>query len=340
MAVQKRANQSDIAERLGVSVSTVSRALANEIGISDAVRRDVQRMARTLGYKSKHSSAAISGDKRAVALVPLGSATSGLSGFYFGILEGIKAQAAEAGMMLDVRLVNEAVVTLDMIRKQIAQADAGGVLLAGIDAWDELAQWCAAEDIPAVLVNGSDPQMRISSVSPANFYGAYQATQRLLDAGHRRILHYTHRYRPTILQRQRGFEAAIAATPGATGVVVNTAERATGQLLADLLAGKHDVTAMFSWNDIAAVEMLEALYGPDSPLPPSFSIIGFDDLPIAGMATPRLSTVRVDREAIGRGAVRLLAQHMDGEAAVQQLEVAVSMVPGETVFTVQTMATR
>ena len=58
------------------------------------------------------------------------------------------------------------------------------------------------------------------------------------------------------------------------------------------------------------------------------------------MATPRLSTIKVDREAIGRGAVRLLAQHMDGEAAVQQLEVGVSMVPGETVLTVQAMATR
>ena len=340
MALQRRANQSDIAERLGVSVSTVSRALANEIGISDAVRRDVQRMARTLGYKSKHSTGGTTGDKRAVALVPLGSATSGLSGFYFGIVEGMRAQAAEAGMMLDVRLVNESVVTLDMIRKQIAQADAGGVLLAGIDAWDEMAAWCEAEEIPAVLVNGSDPKMRFSSVSPANFYGAYLATQRLLDAGHRRIMHYTHRYRPTILQRQRGFEAAIAATPGAVGVIVNTADRETRALLGDILEGKHDVTALFSWNDIAAVEMLEGLYGPESPLPPSFSIMGFDDLPIAGMATPRLSTIRVDREAIGRGAVRLLSQHMDGETAVQQLEVGVSVVPGETVFTVQTMATR
>jgi DNA-binding LacI/PurR family transcriptional regulator len=338
--MQKRANQADIAERLGVSVSTVSRALANEIGISEAVRREVQRMARTLGYKSKHITGTTAGDKRAVALVPLGSATSGLSGFYFGIVEGMRAQAAEAGMVLDVRLVNEAVVTLDMIRKQIAQADAGGILLAGIDAWDELTEWCREENIPAVLVNGSDPKMRLSSVSPANFYGAYLATQRLLDAGHRRILHYTHRYRPTILQRQRGFEAAIAATPGAVGTIVNTGERNTAQLLADLMSGKHHVTALFSWNDIAAVEMLEALYGPESPLSPSFSIIGFDDLPIAGMATPRLSTMRVDRESIGRGAVRLLAQHMDGETAIQQLETGVSLVPGETIFNVGTFAHR
>jgi transcriptional regulator with XRE-family HTH domain len=65
MASGKRASQADIAEKLGVSVSTVSRALANEIGISDAVRADVQRMARMLGYKSKHPTA-------------LGSSTSGL----------------------------------------------------------------------------------------------------------------------------------------------------------------------------------------------------------------------------------------------------------------------
>ena len=333
MTSTRRANQADIAERLGVSVSTVSRALANEIGISSAVRRDVQRMAQTLGYKSKHA-VAIATDKRAVALVPLGSATSGLAGFYFGIVEGMRTAALEAGMLLDVRLVNESVVTLEMIKRQIAQADANGLLLAGIDVWDELAVWCEQAGVAAVLVNGSDPQMRLSSVSPANFYGAYMATKRLLDAGHRRILHYAQRHRHTLLQRQRGFQAAIAATPGAVGTIVYGTERTSADLLADLQAGKHDVTALFSWNDIAAVEMLEGLYGGDRSLPANFSIIGFDDLPIAGMATPRLSTVRVDREAIGRGAVRLLGQHMDGERAVQQLQIGVSIVAGETVFTV------
>ncbi|HWU16849.1 MAG TPA: LacI family DNA-binding transcriptional regulator [Devosia sp.] len=334
MASQRRANQSDIAERLGVSVSTVSRALANEIGISDAVRRDVQRMARALGYKSKHSNGVAAGDKRAVALVPLGSATSGLSGFYFGIVEGMRAQAAEMGMGLDVRLVNESVVTLEMIKKQLLLTNSEGVLLAGIDAWDGLVQWSAEADCPVVLVNGADPKMQISGAAPANFYGAFMATQRLIDAGHKRILHYGQNHRATLLQRQRGFQAAIAANPGVTGKIVYGSECRTEQLLADVLAGVHDVTALFSWNDIAAVEMLGGLYAPDSPLPKGFSIIGFDDLPLAGIATPRLSTVGVDREAIGRSAVRLLMQHMDGERAVQQVETGVTTVIGETVFSI------
>jgi DNA-binding LacI/PurR family transcriptional regulator len=329
---QKRANQADIAARLGVSVSTVSRALANEIGISDVVRADVQRVARQLGYRSKHVKSASANGNRAVALVPLGSATSGLSGFYFGILEGMKAQAAEAGLALDVRLVNEAAVTLDMVKKQVDQADAGGVLLAGIDPWDDLVAWSQEAEVPIILVNGSDPLMRLSSVSPANFYGAYAATLRLIEAGHRKILHYGQVWRPTLLQRQRGFEAAIKDNPHVQGKVIHNADVSVKQLVKELMAGEHDVTALFSWNDIAAVEMLEHIYGSDSTLPPNFSIIGFDDLPIAAMSTPRLSTMRVDREAIGRSAVRLLQHQMAGETAVQQMQVGLIGVEGETVF--------
>jgi len=326
----KRASQADIAEKLGVSVSTVSRALANEIGISDAVRRDVQRVARMLGYKSKHVPAAGNLDKRVVAMVPLNGAMGNLTSFYYGIVEGMRSQAAEAGISLDVRLVNEDTVTLDFVQRHVAKSGANGVVLAGIDPDDALVQWAQDTDISVVLANGVDPLMRLSSVAPANFYGAYMATKHLLDAGHRKILHYTFRHRHTILQRRRGYEAAMAAA-GAESVVVISNEHSSKDLLAGLLAGKHDVTAVFCWNDSVAVSMVEALLGQDSPMPKNFSMMGFDDLPIAGMANPRLSTVRVDREAIGRGVVRLLSQQLDGERAVQHLEIGLTLVEGETV---------
>ncbi|MCP8885323.1 LacI family transcriptional regulator [Devosia sp. XJ19-1] len=334
MASGKRASQADIAEKLGVSVSTVSRALANEIGISEAVRADVQRMARMLGYKSKHPPTLGKLDKRALALVPLNSAMGSLASFYHGIVEGMRAQSEEAGIVLDVRLVNEDMVTLDFIRRQVSKTGANGVILAGIDPDEDIAHWAQEAGTALVLANGNDPQMRFNSVSPANFYGAYQATQCLIDAGHRKILHYTYRHRPTILQRRRGFEAAIAANPGVEGIVVISNEHSSKDLLASLLAGEYDVTAVFCWNDGVAVSMVEALLGQDSPMQQGFSIVGFDDLPIAGMANPRLSTVRVDREAIGRGVIRLLANQLDGENAIQQLEIGVSLVAGETVHTI------
>lgn len=331
MAPGKRASQADIAEKLGVSVSTVSRALANEIGISDAVRADVQRVARMMGYKSKHPPAGLRLDKRALALVPINSAVGSLASFYYDIVEGMRAQAEALGLVLDVRLVNEDLVTLDFVRRQVSKTGANGLILAGIDPDEALAQWVLDNELALVLANGSDPLMRFSSVCPANFYGAYQATQHLIDAGHRKILHYTYRHRPTILQRRRGFEAAVAANPGTEGVVVISNEHTSKDLLASLLDGKYDVTAVFCWNDSVAVTMVESLLGQDLPMRTGFSIMGFDDLPIAGMASPRLSTVRVDREALGRGVVRLLANRLDGELAVQQLEIGLSLIDGETV---------
>ncbi|HEV7275242.1 MAG TPA: LacI family DNA-binding transcriptional regulator [Devosiaceae bacterium] len=324
----KRLNQGDIAERLGVSVSTVSRALANEAGISPTVRDDVRQLARALGYRSKRAGSPLL-DRHVSAFVPLGGATSGLSGFYFGIVEGMRSAATHAGMSLDVRLINESALSMDAMKRQVQEAGAVGLLLAGIDATDELVAWCRKEDLPVVLVNGVDPQMRMSSVTPANFHGAYAATRRLLDAGHRRIIHYTQQSRPTIVQRRRGFEAAIASVEDAVGTVVDSTTVSRGEFVAGLAEDAYDATALFLWNDIVAVHVLEAI--SEAGLVGRYAIIGFDDLPIASLATPRLSTMHVDREAIGVAAIRLLRQQMEGDKSVQQLELGVSVVEGQTV---------
>lgn len=324
-----RLNQADIAGRLGVSVSTVSRALANDVGISATVRQDIQAMARTLGYKAKRAIDRVA-DWRATVFVGIGSATSGLSGFYLDIVEGMRSAAADHGLALDIKLVNESVVPFDAIRRQAEGSEMSGVLLAGIDASDEFAAWCVERQMPVVLVNGSDPLMRLSSVSPANYYGAFRATRRLLDAGHRKLLHFTHKSRPTILQRRRGFEAAVASQTGAKGTVINSDDMKAAEFSKRLIAGDFDVTGLFVWNDIVAVEILDAI-GAGSKLPSHFSVIGFDDLPIAAFATPRLSTMHVDRAAIAAGAIRLLHQQLAGDRTVQHLEIGVSAVEGGTI---------
>jgi DNA-binding LacI/PurR family transcriptional regulator len=323
----RRLNQADIADRLGISVSTVSRALANEAGISPAVRQDVQELARTLGYRSKRLGSTLT-NRRALAFVPLGSATSGLSGFYFGIVEGMQRAALHAGLTLDVRLINEAALSIEAIKKDVAEGGATGLLLAGIDATDALVSWCAEEDLPVVLVNGSDPQMRLSSVSPANFYGAQMATRRLLEAGHRKLLHFTQELRPTIAQRRRGFESAAKAG-SAEAIVLNNLEVSAAEFAARLVDGAYDVTGLFLWNDIVAVQVLEAITRAGQT--GRFSIIGFDDLPIASLATPRLSTMHVDREAIGEAAIRLLRLQMEGDRTIQQLELGVRAIDGGTI---------
>jgi len=328
----RRPNQADIAERLGVSVSTVSRALAEDGGISAGVRAEVHRLAKSLGYRGKSVISVPEAQRRAVALVPLIRASGGIvaSGFYEGVVDGIREAAVTEGINVDFRIISDPQTILEQAQRHLRQAEASSLLVAGIDPADQFIDWACDNGIALVLVNGSDPKMRVSSVSPSNFYGAHLAAEHLLAAGHRRIVHYTYQNRHTIYERTRGFDAAISEVQGAEAIMVRPADINPAQLCENLIAGRYGATALFCMNDLLAVEILEGLNAHQASLPEGFSVVGFDDLPCGAMVSPRLSTIHVDRGAIGRGAVHLLRQQLAGNDAVQELKIGLSWVEGGT----------
>jgi DNA-binding LacI/PurR family transcriptional regulator len=330
----RRPRQADIATLAGVSVSTVSRVLANEPGISEAVRRQILKVAAEHGYPVKAPSETIGGG---LALIASDGATGGLSVFYEAIVDGLRAAAAEAGMPFEVRLVREDRATPEVIREYMRTAGAEGLFLVGIDPNDTLRAWLEQSGTPAVLVNGTDPKLRFDGVSPSNFFGAFEAASRLTKAGHRRILHLTGSHRHTIRERVRGFEAAIAATDGAEGRLVRmtfhgSASREAHALTAAVLAEDPGFTAAFCMNDFIAVGVLEAVTEAGLRVPEDFAIVGFDDLPCALMTNPPLSTMRVDRAALGREAVSLMiSRFRDRTAPARHICHAVVPVAGGTV---------
>jgi len=327
----RKFRQADIATRAGVSVSTVSRVLANEPGISDDVRRQILKVASELGYPLKAGNQAGPG---VLALIASDGVTGGLSVFYEGIVEGLRSNAAECGIPFDIRLVREDRTTTEAVRDLMAAAGAKGLFLVGIDPADTLRAWLEESRTPVVLVNGTDPLMRFDGVSPANFFGAYAATNRLLASGHRCIVHLTGSHRHTLRERARGFEAAIGATNGATGRIIRLsfhtsaiAEARAATIAA--LAEDPDVSAAFCMNDFIAVGVLEAVTESGRRVPEDFAIVGFDDLPCARMTDPPLATMRVDRVAIGREAVGLmLARFRERDAPARHVCHAVVPVRG------------
>jgi DNA-binding LacI/PurR family transcriptional regulator len=119
----------------------------------------------------------------------------------------------------------------------------------------------------------------------------------------------------------------------ADGLILSNLDLSTTELAAQLIKGTYDVTGLFLWNDIVAVQVIEALNRAGQA--GRYSIIGFDDLPIASLATPRLSTMHVNREAIGEAAIRLLRQQMEGDRTVHQLELGVTPIEGGTIHAIR-----
>ncbi|PLU25540.1 LacI family transcriptional regulator [Sinorhizobium medicae] len=330
----RRLRQADIAAHAGVSVSTVSRVLANEPGISEDVRVQIFKVASELGYPLKAGTAAGS---RALALIASNGVTGGLSAFYQGIVDGLRSEAAAQGMSFDIRLINEMKATPQVVGEHLESVGAHGLFLVGIDPSEALGDWLVESRLPVVLVNGVDPQLRFDGISPPNFFGAFAATRMLLDAGHRRILHLTGSHRHTIRERVRGFEAAIACAEGCAARIVrlpfetNSSAEAHAATL-DALAVDGNFTAAFCMNDFIAVGVLEAVTELGRRVPDDFAIIGFDDLPCAEMANPRLSTMHVDRAALGREAVGMMQfRFAHPDVPARHVSHAVTPVPGGTI---------
>jgi DNA-binding LacI/PurR family transcriptional regulator len=335
-SLSRRPRQTDIARFAGVSVSTVSRVLANEPGISTSVRDQVIRIASELGYNVRPAPAVQPQSQRSVALISADQATGGLGTFYEGILNGLRGAAARMGGALIPRLVRSASLEMSDLKQALSETEATGIFLVGIDPPEDLCWRLLETGIPTVWVNGNDPSLRFDCASPANFYGAQLATQHLIAAGHRRILHFTMSHRHTIRERVRGFQAACELGGAEARIVQLPAEArsssAACQVMEAILAERQGFTAAFCMNDMMAVGVMEAVANKALSIPRDFAVMGFDDLPCASMTMPRLTTMRVDREAIGQEAYHLMQRRIaDPSAEPRKVELAVRLVEGATV---------
>ncbi|WP_331684444.1 LacI family DNA-binding transcriptional regulator [Consotaella aegiceratis] len=327
-----RPSQADVARQAGVSTSTVSRVLSDAPGISDVVRKQVRAAAEQMGYRIRRSGRIMGG--RALALVPLDRSVGGLSSHYDDIVTGLRTMAVSRGMAVEVRLVRYASIGAAALDRHVRDARADGAMLVGVDPTEDVRIWARDERRPVVLVNGCDPNLQFSGVAPTNFWGGYTAATRLLEAGHRHLVHFKKGNRSTIRQRANGFETAVAAWPGATGLVEELPSvdiLDNEQHMDRILVENPAVTAAFCMNDLMAVSLLHQLDLRGRRVPDDFAVIGFDDLPCAGMASPRLTTMRVERRQLGGCAVDLFLAHLQDPTLIpRQVELTVHLVEGGT----------
>ena len=297
----------DVAIAAGVSVGTVSRALKNQRGLSDETRRHVRATARRLGYDSDR----LRGDKarRLVFLVHRQHSNFSTNPFFSYVLQGVEAACRDLGAVPTLLATGPA----DPVRDQLRLHEPDALLVAGFFEPEVLAL-LAGLDLPMALIDFWLPGL--PSVNPDNVQGGHLATQHLLALGKRRIAYVAGSLAHfSIRQREQGFrralfEAGVLADPDLEVVAPPGmdpdagAEAATRQLLR--LRQRPD--AIFAYNDTAALAALRVCLQAGLRVPQDIAIIGFDDIPAARNASPPLSTLRVDKEALGRTGVELVLE--------------------------------
>lgn len=314
---RRRVTLDQVANASNASSATVSLALRNKPGVSRDTRERILATAHALGYQrtiraGRDNGAAL----RNIALIfrtwsegPERSSPA-LNPFYSWVLTGIQEAGNDAAMNLLLGTIPVDVDNrpLDLPTAMLNQS-LDGVLLVGShrkQTVDQVLELLGHPTPPVVLVDARDQGLGLDSISSDNLDGAYRATSHLIAAGHTRIGYAgpNGECDPNFEQRISGYKQALR-DHGLVPATINERpdEGTSGFSLDRALA---ETTATFCGNDDVAIALLREAASRGIGIPDRHSVVGFDDTRPARDTVPPLSTMAVDKLALGRLAVQAL----------------------------------
>lgn len=325
-STKKRVTLSDIAQASGVSLSAVSLALSDKPGISQETRSRVIELARSMGYRlkisaeipPKHSFHTIG-----LLVSPKVDEEPHISTFYAYIISAIEATCQQ--MNLNLMYAN---LLLDRhfrpyhLPPLLEKGDVDGFLIAGAPVNEEISQVLDRRGLPVVLLEAYCPTHEYSAILYDNFQGTYDATEYLIGKGHRHIGYVGGHLQdyPSFRDRRLGYLKALEhhqyAPPYCADFSVYLAQRnEVVEAAVNLVRQNPQITALVCATDDIAIAAISGLSHAGFAVPGDISIIGFDDIEMAENIVPALTTMRVNKQSMGRMAVQILLNHAQQETS-------------------------
>jgi DNA-binding LacI/PurR family transcriptional regulator len=326
-----RATLEVVAARAGVSRATASRVLRGASNVSESARDAVLQAAQELSYTVNRAARSLV-TKRAdsVGFLVAESEDRMFSDPYFlGILRGAQAEIGAANLQL-VFAVAATPADTQQFQVYAAGGHVDGVLLISLHGDDELPRHLESLGVPTVL-NGRPltPGDGLYCVDSDNLAGGRQATDALIARGARRIATITGPQDMGAGQdRLAGYRQALRAAGLPDGAVVEGDFSVAGGAAAmeRLLAADPELDAVFAASDLMAVGALQVLGQRGRRVPDDVAVVGYDDVSVAALAVPPLTTVRQPIDQLGRTMARVLLARLNGAEAERRTVLPTELV--------------
>ncbi len=312
----------DVAKGAGVAPITVSRVINNSGYVSDAIRHRVEDVIEELGYVPNRVARSLrSKQTHTLALV----LTDITNPFWTTVARGVEDAASEDGFSVILCNTDESEVKEHHYVRVLLQKQVDGFLLVPAHSASRSVTLIQKQQVPLVVMDRTVPAA-VDIVRSDSEGGAYQLARHLLDLGHRRIAMLSGPPEVSTAQdRVAGYHRALteAEVPDADRTVVYGAFTESGGygMAQALLTAFPRPTAFFAANNFIAIGAFRALREIGLRVPEDVSLVAFDDIPAAFALEPFLTVSAQRAYEMGQTALRLLLQHLTGEASLGHQEI-------------------
>ncbi|HMO09677.1 MAG TPA: LacI family DNA-binding transcriptional regulator [Paracoccaceae bacterium] len=304
----------DVARLAGVSQSAVSRVFTPGASASKATIAKVRAAAEQLGYRPDPlARAMITGRTRIIGLIVAYLENQ----FYPVALELLSRALQDRGYHILIFLADNDDRRSAEVMQELIDYRVDGIVTASVAMTNDLTARCEGAGIPVVLFNRGQDDPRLSEVTSDNIAGGRRVAEFLADGGHSRIAHVAGwQGSSTGRDRARGFAEGLAARGLAPFAVIpgdysrETAARAARALF----AGPEVPDAIFVGNDHMAFAVMDTLrFDLRLSIPGDVSVVGYDDVPMAGFPAYDLTTLRQPVRRMVEATVDALLSRIEGQ---------------------------
>lgn len=320
----------DIARELGVSVSTVSRALQNHQDISEQTKSLVRECAERLHYKPNLMASNLRTSKNTTIGVVIPELNHH---FFASVLDGIEQTANESGYTILICQSSESVEKEEKLVQMLLNSRVAGVLVGVSKETVHLKHLQDVIDshVPLVLYDRPCPSLACDQVVSDDYAGAYNAVEYLIQTGCKRIMYFSSPMQLEVAHRRyQGWRDALLryGLDMDNGAILTCDTRAQAIIeTPNVMRGDQKPDAIFCVNDDCAAGVLYAAQILGLRIPEDLSICGFSNAPLCRTSSPMLTTVEQHGVEIGRRAMQRLLKRLEGNQRIFQTE----MVPTDLI---------
>ena len=315
-----------------VSHSTVSRALQNSPLVNHDTAEKIKQIARDSGYRASAVARGLVTRKT----LTIGVVVTTIADPFVGeVVSGIEQAADDAGYSVFLAESNADPSREQNVVRSFAERRVDGIVVTSSRVGALYVPMLSEMMVPIVLINNQHPGDFVHSIMIENGEGSRKATDYLIQLGHRRVAYLGDQFgHQSDTERFAGYRRALerAALPFHPELVSHGNGKADGSAAAieKLLALAAPPTAIFCYNDLAALGALHAIRAHGLRVPQDISLVGFDDLFVALYSEPALTTVRQPMRNMGMLAMESLLKLMSGQNSADTVRVPAELIVRES----------